>query len=511
MTSILLRSAILSLVFVCVRGASAATLVVPDDYPTVQGAITAAASGDEILIRDGTYNESLSLAGKDVTIRGENYAAVLTSNARILEIGAGVTSATVLERLVFRSGRATTGAALYLRDGAGVTIRSCRFFNNVARVDSGSSSGGALRVDPLCSATIESSTFAQNSATSGTFDFCSGGAVYVAATGTLTAVKCRFDGNVAAGFEGGSGGAIAAEEDVRVSVRNCEFEGNGGGYGGAISGGGGLFVEQCRFVGNRGTYGAAAIQSNAYLNAVTIAGNVFFDNDAIGGFVIEAFGPGEVLGNTIAFNSILSPQAGGISFGGGLHVENNIVARNGGVGIFCTEVFAQVRCNDVWGNGASNYGGVCGDLTGIDGNISEDPLFCDSDHRNLALKPGSPCAPSDPCGLIGALGVGCPVTDVPLSTPRAREVRLLAPRPNPGAAPIRFVFECARSVTARLEVLDLAGRRVATPVDRVFDAGRHEVEWDGRGESGRRLPPGAYVVRLSAGADRDARSFVLTR
>ena len=48
----------------------------------------------------------------------------------------------------------------------------------------------------------------------------------------------------------------------------------------------------------------------------------------------------------------------------------------------------------------------------------------------------------------------------------------------------------------RLEVLDLAGRRVATLVRGARPAGRQSVRWDRRGDDGTRAASGVYFVRL---------------
>jgi len=47
------------------------SLIVPDDHPTIQSAIDAAAKEDVILVRAGVYEEFLVLAGKTLELRGE--------------------------------------------------------------------------------------------------------------------------------------------------------------------------------------------------------------------------------------------------------------------------------------------------------------------------------------------------------------------------------------------------------------------------------------------------------
>jgi len=47
------------------------TIIVPDDYPTIQQAINAANSGDTIYVRPGTYYENI-VVGKTLSIMGEN-------------------------------------------------------------------------------------------------------------------------------------------------------------------------------------------------------------------------------------------------------------------------------------------------------------------------------------------------------------------------------------------------------------------------------------------------------
>jgi len=47
-------------------------------------------------------------------------------------------------------------------------------------------------------------------------------------------------------------------------------------------------------------------------------------------------------------------------------------------------------------------------------------------------------------------------------------------------------------------VIDLAGRRIATPWNGVAPAGERHVSWDGTDTRGVPVAPGVYVVRLAA-------------
>src|SRR5262245_46407147 len=46
-------------VFLAATGLRAAVIIVPDDQPTIQAAVTAALPGDMVQVRPGTYSESV--------------------------------------------------------------------------------------------------------------------------------------------------------------------------------------------------------------------------------------------------------------------------------------------------------------------------------------------------------------------------------------------------------------------------------------------------------------------
>ena len=58
------------------------------------------------------------------------------------------------------------------------------------------------------------------------------------------------------------------------------------------------------------------------------------------------------------------------------------------------------------------------------------------------------------------------------------------------------------AIQVELAVFDLAGREVAVIYTEPATSGRFAVEWDGHTPSGRLVPPGSYLVRLTAETDR---------
>ncbi len=70
--------------------------------------------------------------------------------------------------------------------------------------------------------------------------------------------------------------------------------------------------------------------------------------------------------------------------------------------------------------------------------------------------------------------------------------------PNPVSRGTAFTFRMGRPGPARLELIDVAGKRLRTLVDGVQAAGRYTVPWNGADASGRRLASGVYFLRLAA-------------
>ena len=62
-----------------------AQILVPSQYSTIQAAVTASTSGDEIVVSAGTYNEALTITSKNnLLIRATTGDTVIITNTGIL-------------------------------------------------------------------------------------------------------------------------------------------------------------------------------------------------------------------------------------------------------------------------------------------------------------------------------------------------------------------------------------------------------------------------------------------
>jgi predicted outer membrane repeat protein len=124
---------------------------------------------------------------------------------------------------------------------------------------------------------------------------------------------------------------------------------------------------------------------------------------------------------TFAYNSAASGAAVWLHLAWELGTfANTIIAFSGGGEVIYLpgSLFVpRMKCCDLYGNAGGDWTGYLKELDGVEGNFSEDPLFCvcSTDKRTspYALNADSPCMYGNhpygyACGgLIGAHGVGC--------------------------------------------------------------------------------------------------------
>ena len=104
-----------------------------------------------------------------------------------------------------------------------------------------------------------------------------------------------------------------------------------------------------------------------------------------------------------------------------------------------------------------------------------------------------------------------PRTEVTLPGAVALATRLLPNVPNPFNPETSVRFELARPGRVRINVYDVAGRRVARLLDESRIAGPGQVVWRGRNDAGRTVPSAAYYIRLEADGRVDTRKVLLLK
>ena len=212
------------------------TIVVPTQFPTIQAAIDSVPVGiaKVISVLPGTYNQSFSLNGKNVVVRGApNNATILNGTGvigSIARFSGGEPATAGLESLVFRNG--SVGSQIYpkapFRVGGAVYgalssafIRNCRFESNTADF------GGAVYLYQSAGL-IDGCAFVGNTGRN------EGGGVFLYETsGTVS--NSTFTGNTAAFFGSGSASAFKAvgarTAGGTVTLADCTITGGTGGVG----------------------------------------------------------------------------------------------------------------------------------------------------------------------------------------------------------------------------------------------------------------------------------------
>ncbi len=298
--------------------------------------------------------------------------------------------------------------------------------------------------------------------------------------------------------------------------------------GGAISivGVNKLAIASCVFVNNRADYGAAIYCG--YGSSPVVAGNLFHHNTAVwnGSVLFNVYAYPKLINNTIVDNICLAESefhlCGAVeNFNGKIPLINNIIRNN------FTNHYSQAQMveNKDYYTLANNVEGY----EGNDTNLDVDPGFLGEGADPYQLVDGSVCIDR---GLDHALAVALAVLDVagknryfgsgldlgcyeycgePSPVIPERRAASLTCVPNPFNPRTRIIFELPHDGPVSLVVFDLQGRRLRTLVHTHRLAGRHEVSWNGRDESGRALASGAYLYRLQTTNQDITRSMTLVR
>jgi hypothetical protein len=125
--------------------ASAAMITVPGDYATIQAAINASSSGDEIVVSPSTYVENIDIGGRNIILRSTEPTSPTVVEATIIDGDAAdsvVTfsgdeeSSCILSGFTITNGDASRGGGIDGNDTQ-ATIQFCLIYENTANTGGG--------------------------------------------------------------------------------------------------------------------------------------------------------------------------------------------------------------------------------------------------------------------------------------------------------------------------------------------------------------------------------------
>jgi len=206
-----------------------ATIYVPDDHSSIQDAMVAAADGDLILVRPGTYVENIEFLGKAVTLRSEKGPAVTTiDGGQPVEPNRGC-----VVLFEWREGRDSVIEGFTLVNGTG---RKRAF---------GTTYGGGIECYRNCSPLITGNVIVDCTADVGGGISCYSECNAFISNNTISgcassAIACRNSRTVIAGniivdnWSDENGGGICCWESQSDVIVNNVIAGNSAVYGGGI-------------------------------------------------------------------------------------------------------------------------------------------------------------------------------------------------------------------------------------------------------------------------------------
>jgi hypothetical protein len=365
--------------------ASATTILVPADQPTIQAAIDAASNGDTILVSGGTYIENIDFKGKAVNLKSVNGPAttIIDGGAKdtVVKFSTQETPSSTIDGFTIRNGAVNPSSTF---SGSGILVGSssptitnniitnnlgCQgsgidvqfgspliqgntITNNSQGGCSGGTGGGGILVGGASQPQILNNTISHNSTG------VDGGGISLFAAGTPT-IRGNF---ITANTASGAGGGIAMGNDSDALVQDNVLTGNTANQGGGI---------------------AALVPSGAV--GPTLVNNTFYANSASNG------------GSELYLDGFYNQTP----------IYNNIfVGAAAQTAVFCdTQYLAQppiFQFNDTFNPQGTPFAGTCTGETGTNGNVSVDPLFVNpgSDFHLQSTSPvidaGSNSAPGLP-------------------------------------------------------------------------------------------------------------------
>lgn len=528
------------LLFATAFPAIGATIHVPLTASTIQAGINLAQPGDTVLLAPGTYtgvgNKDLDFFGKDIALIGAGGSAATIIDCqgagRGLHLTSGETRAALVQGITIRNGNLPSG------HGGGIQCYSAPTFRDLVVRQCYAKYTGGIDINTGGTPLLESCVIESNVDDTG-----AGGGLSICNDSDAVLVNVMVRNNYSDGRGGGVNICYAKPQFFNVTFEGNEAASNGGGafYNAASD----VYFKDCLFIRNRARDGGGLdtggrpglIENCSFIEntALELGGAICIESDqgAIfrnclilrntagaggGAYVGEymAYPPCQFINTSFIGNECLWAAGSAITanWQGKADLIDCVLEGNiGGPGLW-TDFGASINasCSDLWGNPSGNYGGDLVDQTGVNGNISLDPLFCDAATDDFSLEGSSPCLPwNNECGVqMGVYGAGCDLTAVEPVVPQ--HALLGANYPNPFNPSTTIPFALREPMAITLAVFDVGGRLIRVLAEeRDFPVGQSELVWDGHDGAGQPAPSGVYFYRLESLDGATARPMLLVK
>ncbi len=323
-------------------------IIVPEDFQTIQQAINASVNGDTVVVNQGTYNEHINFAGKNIVVGSQflltgDTAFIMQTiidggeSGSVVKFNNGESSAAKICGFTIRNGYAQSGAGIYI-----------------------------LSASP---------TISYNLITSNSGDwYCEGNGIYLKNSSSL--IQNNLIHNNSWAYTG-AGLCLVSCSGVVISHNKITDNHTFSGYG--VDAGAGAFVQNCTDI--------------LFENNLFSGNNVDFGD----GDMISTYSSTAIIRNCTFYNS----SSSGIS----LDIHGNVLIENSI--IWSLETFYGT---EIYGDSLTTvqYSNIKGGFDGIS-NLQVDPLFYDFDNFGLSqqspcINNGNPDLPADPDGTVADMG-----------------------------------------------------------------------------------------------------------
>ncbi len=288
-------------------------------------------------------------------------------------------------------------------------------------------------------------------------------------------------------------------------------------------------LEDLKIINNNANYSGGGIYVGNYsypiMRNLVIAGNTA---DYYGGGIYfnDIYANCIIVNVTIA-NNTAGNQGGGIfTYYSDMTIINSIFWNNIPEQVYNTGYhgYLTLAYADIQG-GESGIEGDFNDITWLDGNIEEDPLFADVENGDYRLLEGSPCIDAGTSYLE--------IADSVLVNMSEDEYWGIAPDmgayeyfiitdndeeeiipgtvsmynyPNPFNPETTVRYQLVESGKVSIEVYNIKGQKVAVLLDKEQEAGEHDLTWDAAG-----MNSGIYFISLTSGEYQKTNKVILLK